>query len=123
MPAQAELWGLVRMAIASIGAKLGFDVEQTEDLRIAVDELCTACAQGATATSILELACYWSGVGLFIECTVAPVSADGTEPMSDLPKGLSQQELSENILAALVDAYGVSQIEDGSRKGWLRKFA
>ena len=47
----------------------------------------------------------------------------GTEPMSDLPKGLSQQELSENILAALVDAYGVSQIEDGSRKGWLRKFA
>jgi hypothetical protein len=124
IPAHPELWGLARMAVASVATKLAFDLEQIEDLRLAVDELCIACALGGKPSSVLRLACYWSEAGIYLDCVVSLVGP-GNDNFSDesLPKGLSQKELSESILAALVDAHGISPVEDGSRSGWLRKDA
>jgi hypothetical protein len=107
------------MTVASVASRLGFDFEQIEDLRLAVDELSIACARGTVPESVLRLSCHWSEAGLYLECVVAPVTSVPRDEEQDLPAGLSQKELSESILAALVDAYGIS-IGDGSCTGWLR---
>ena len=52
---RTELSGLARMAVASIASLLAYDFEVIEDLRLAVDELCIACAHGASSLSILHL--------------------------------------------------------------------
>jgi hypothetical protein len=120
IPAAPELWGLARMAVASVASKLGFDLEEIEDLRLAVDELCITCALGGSPRSVLRLACYWSDAGLYLECAVTPVEQAGGMKDGEA-KGFSQEELSRNILAALVDAHGISPAGDGTRTGWLRK--
>ena len=120
IPARPELWGLARMTVASVASQLGFDFEQVEDLRLAVDELSIACARGTLPDSVLRLSCHWSEAGLYLECVVAPVASVPRDEEHDLPPGLSQKDLSESILAALVDAYGIS-IGNGSCTGWLRK--
>ena len=57
-----------------------------------------------------------------MECVVAPVAPKGG-PLDedDLQAGSAEQELSESILAALVDAHSILPVEQGSRTGWLRK--
>ena len=124
IPARPELWGLARMAVASVASRLGFDFEEIEDLRLAVDELSIACARETSSASLLRLSCHWSTTGLYLECRVAPVSDKGNDnEEGGLPKGFSQRELSENILDALVDAHGICPAEEGARMGWLRKTA
>jgi hypothetical protein len=112
------------MTVASVASRLGFVFEEIEDLRLAVDELSIACARETSPASVLQLRCHWSGASLYLECKVAPVSGEGTDGEEpNLPKGFSQRELSESILEALVDAHGISPVEDGVRTGWLRKTA
>jgi hypothetical protein len=122
LPAHPELRGLVRMAVGSVATTIGFDFESVADLRLALDELCNACAVGWTTSSVLHLSCHWNADGLFLSCSVSPVlSAEQTTAIEGLPPGLSERELSRSILTALVDAYGLSTAERGSRRGWLRK--
>ena len=125
IPARPELWSLVRMAVGSVAAAIGFDFETIADLRLALDELCNACAEGATSSSVLSLICHWNEAGLYVDCSVSFIGRAHTPRTEDgdLPPGLSQRELSDSILAALVDAYGIAGIEHGSRRGWLRKSA
>ena len=125
IPARPELWSVVRMAVGSVAAAIGFDFETIADLRLALDELCNACAVGATSSSVLSLICHWDEAGLYVSCSVSFVGSGHNSPTEDddLPPGLSQHELSDSILAALVDAYGIAGMEHGSRRGWLRKSA
>ena len=122
LPAHPELWGLARMAVASIASMLAYDFEAIEDLRLAVDELCIACAQGSSPQSTLHLSCNWSDAGLYLDCTVSLVASElvAIDETAE-PKGMSQQDLSESILSALVDAYAISAVDNSSRTGWLRK--
>lgn len=122
LPNRPELWGLARMAVATIASMLGYDFEAIEDLRLAVDELCIACAQGASPEGTVHLSCNWSDTGVYLECTVSSVTSE-LAAVNENPEleGLSQQELSESILSALVDGYGISTVDKGSRTGWLRK--
>jgi len=122
LPTRTELWGLARMAVASIASLLAYDFEVIEDLRLAVDELCIACAHGASSQSILHLTFSWSDAGLYLECEVSSVTSElVTLGAAAQLEGLSQLDLSESILSVLVDAYGISPVENGSRVGWLRK--
>ncbi|MGA2527700.1 MAG: hypothetical protein ABSG36_00905 [Acidimicrobiales bacterium] len=121
MPARPELWGLARMSVASIASKLDFDLEQIEDLRLAVDELSIACAKGATSKSVLKLSCYWDKAGIYLDCSVVPVLIETGEQDQYPPEAFDQKELSETILGALVDAHGISAVEEGARTGWIAK--
>ena len=40
IPVSADLLVLVRLTAATVASRAGFDVEEIEDLRLAVDELC-----------------------------------------------------------------------------------
>lgn len=110
------------MAVASIASMLGYDFEAVEDLRLAVDELCIACAQGTGSQSTLQLSCEWSDAGISVKCAVSPVSSEraAIDEVAQ-PKGLSQQDLAESILLALVDAYAIAPADNGERTGWLWK--
>jgi serine/threonine-protein kinase RsbW len=116
-PARGDLIVLARLVTSAISARAGFDIEELEDLRLAVGELCLLTLQGHDARygdlclllSVLEDA-------IEVECTLERAApADGTGPDEDESARLSQQ-----ILDALVDEHG-RESQDGSVRAWLRK--
>jgi serine/threonine-protein kinase RsbW len=117
-PARGDLVVLARLVASAISTRVGFDIEELEDLRLAVGELCLLALQGSDARhGDLRLEFSVSSASLDIGCTlvgaVPGVSAADVE-------GDEADELSEQILAALVDDYGREQA-DGSVRAWLRK--
>jgi hypothetical protein len=101
----------------AISARAGFDIESLEDLRLAVGELCLLALQGSdarhgdlcleftVAADVIDITCTLAGAG--------PGSRDAEDT------GEADQ-LSEQILSALVDEYGRTQ-DDGAVRAWLRK--
>lgn len=41
LPAKAEYVGVVRLAVSAIANRMGFDIEEIEDIKVAVAEACT----------------------------------------------------------------------------------
>ena len=48
-PARGDLMVLARLVSSAISARAGFDIEELEDLRLAVGELCLLALQGSDA--------------------------------------------------------------------------
>ena len=116
-PARGDLIVLARLVTSAISAKAGFDIEELEDLRLAVGELCLLTLQGHDARYgdlRLELSVLDDAIG--IQCTLEHAAPGGeTQPDEDESALLSQQ-----ILDALVDEHG-RESQDGSVRTWLRK--
>lgn len=55
LPASPRFLRLARLTGASLGADLGLSLDEIEDLRVAVDELCAAAIEDAPAGSMLQL--------------------------------------------------------------------
>jgi serine/threonine-protein kinase RsbW len=118
-PARGDLVVLARLVTSAIATRVGFDIEELEDLRLAVGELCLLALQGGAAVQRdLQLEFTISEDSLDISCTLAggAVMATGS-PVDD---GAEGDALSEQILSALVDEHGREE-EGGSVKAWLRK--
>jgi serine/threonine-protein kinase RsbW len=115
IPVQADLVVLARLTAATVAARAGFDVEEVEDLRLAVDELCLSVIEGAPDGRLLltftrvedrvDVQCVLDGGALPEGAPSAAAEGDG---------------LSALIIEALVDEHGAA-IEDGQRRAWLRK--
>jgi serine/threonine-protein kinase RsbW len=117
-PARGDLVVLARLVASAISTRVGFDIEELEDLRLAVGELCLLALQGSDARhGDLRLEFTVSAASLDIGCTL--VGAVPGLPHTDA-EGDDADELSEQILAALVDEHGREQA-DGSVRAWLRK--
>jgi serine/threonine-protein kinase RsbW len=117
-PARGDLIVLARLVAAAISSRAGFDIEELEDLRLAVGELCLLALQGSDARhGDLRLEFSVSAEDIDIVCTLVG-AASAPQPAS--PEREEVDELSEQILAALVDAYG-RESQDGSVRAWLRK--
>jgi serine/threonine-protein kinase RsbW len=117
-PARGDLVVLARLVASAISTRVGFDIEELEDLRLAVGELCLLALQGSDARhGDLRLEFTVSAASLDIGCTL--VGAVPGSPDADA-EGDDADELSEQILAALVDEHGREQA-DGSVRAWLRK--
>ncbi len=96
VPAAAEYLRLVRLTAAGLASRMGFTFDEVEDLRIAVDELCFLLVGGEEMDRTMELR-YSSGEG--------SISIEGYTRLSGvLPE---PNELSEQILSALVDEHEV----------------
>src|ERR1700747_3519492 len=71
IPASGDLLTLARLTAATLAARSAFTVEEVEDLRLAVDELCLplvrACSQGR-----LQLQYTGSDGTVRIECLLVP---------------------------------------------------
>jgi len=116
-PARGDLIVLARLVTSAISARAGFDIEELEDLRLAVGELCLLTLQGSDTRYgdlCLELTVLGDAIG--VVCTLErATAADMSGPEVD-----EIARLSEQILDALVDEHG-RESQDGFVRAWLRK--
>ncbi len=115
LPVEADLLVLARLTAATVASRASFDVEEIEDLRLAVDELCIALIQGQ-GDGRLELRFSRDEDQIEVLGTLRPgpgIPGGGIAGQSD--DGLSQR-----ILDALVDEHG-HESTDGRSQAWLRK--
>lgn len=116
-PARGDLIVLARLVTSAISARAGFDIEELEDLRLAVGELCLLTLHGSDeryGDLCLELTVLGDAIG--VVCTLE--RAAGTDLPA--PEGDEIARLSEQILDALVDEHG-RESQDGSVRAWLHK--
>lgn len=122
IPARAELLSLARMTAAAVATRAGFDYEEIEDLRLAIDELCSRLLQPeerepTASAGTLALRYRWDAGELQVSCQLL-----GSVPA---PTADAERDLSDRILEALVDAHGTGAADDGAEgvvtHCWLRK--
>lgn len=112
IPAKAELLSLARLTVAAVAARADFDFEEIEDLRLALDELCSRMLTNGDQGT-LALRYEWSPGNLHVRCALG-----GSDPVPPAP---ADSDLSDRILDALVNEHGTSD-EGGSVTAWLRKW-
>jgi anti-sigma regulatory factor (Ser/Thr protein kinase) len=113
IPVQADLVVLARLTAATVASRADFDVEEIEDLRLAVDELCVSLVQGG-GEGRLDLQFSRDDDRVEVSCSYHPGPKAPSTPVDDLLDGLSAR-----ILDALVDEHG-EEMQDGRRRAWLR---
>jgi serine/threonine-protein kinase RsbW len=111
IPVHADLVVLARLTVAAVAARAGFDIEEIDDLRLAVDELCVSTV-GNGASGRLSLTFAPNEHVIEITCAFRADGSDSGLPIGDNFDG----DLSDRILDALVDEHG----RDIDRS-WLRK--
>ncbi len=115
IPVQSDLVVLARLTAATVASRAGFDVEEVEDLRLAVDELCVSIVNGS-AVGRLNLTFLSEDGSVEVICAL-----DGPGPAPvETEDDYGEHDLSARILDALVDEHG-EEIGDGERRAWLRK--
>jgi serine/threonine-protein kinase RsbW len=120
LPLRADLVVVARLTAATVAARNRFTVDEIEDLRLAVDELCVLLGAGERRGRVhLHYLPGEDGIeirGLFEpEAGQDPTTARwGAEGEGELG------ELSLRILDALVDEHD-QDIVGGQRRAWLRK--
>jgi hypothetical protein len=127
IPARADLLQLVRLTAGVVAARARLGLDDVEDLRLAAEELCLSLL-GPTgdAPGRLALRYGWDDEMIEITCTLTTNGASRGEEAGGAPSGHVEgqdqglaQELSSQILDALVDEHGESGA-DGAPRAWLR---
>ena len=123
LPADPEMLFLARMAAAAVATRAELSVEQVEDLRLAIDELCIALLGSHSGVGQIALLFQWDADGtLDVVGTLVPqgnASAWNNGTVSERPEPMLSFELSQRILDALVDDHGADAI-GGVHRAWLR---
>jgi hypothetical protein len=102
VPADPEYLRLARLAAADAGSRAGFDYEEIDDLRIAVNEMChLLIGMGAAGSVAVEFDTRTDGVTV--------------EGHADTPGDLVSNEFTETILARVADEHAVTDGDDGRR--------
>lgn len=113
IPVQADLVVLARLAAATVASRAGFGVEDIEDLRLAVEELCLSLV-GSREDGRLNLNYECEGDAITVSCRYEADEAAGGG------RGGDTDDLSLRILDALVDEHGHGD-EAGKPSAWLCK--
>jgi serine/threonine-protein kinase RsbW len=98
LPADTRLVRVARLVASGVATTAGFDVDEVEDLRIAVDELCSALIEGGDGGPLLLGFELDEGLVAVIGSTTSADSAE-FEP--------ERLALSRQILAVVVDDYDI----------------
>jgi serine/threonine-protein kinase RsbW len=104
IPAALEFVRIARLTASAVASRVGFDVEEIEDLRVAVDELSSILVDAASGDE-LALSFTPSANGIEIE----------GRTRVDVAHVPEIDELTRQILAAVVDEYGVDTDGDEAR--------
>lgn len=105
VPAQPEFLRVARMTASGLASRLGFSIDDIDDLRLALDELCFALVGKGTSDGELTLT-YTIGTN---ELTIT-----GSAPSGANAAPLALGDFSQQILTALVDDH---KIWDGDGSG------
>ena len=121
LPARPDLLVLARMTVGAVAARADMAVDDIEDLRLAIDELCITLLNAGVCAGQIALLFQWDSDGtLDVVGTLVPdgdPSGNGHAPAQTGP-ALSV-ELSQRILDSLVDDHGSDAI-GGVHRAWLR---
>ncbi|MDP8988176.1 MAG: hypothetical protein M3N11_07500 [Actinomycetota bacterium] len=96
MPATPHLMRVARLTAAGLASRLGFSLDEVEDLKIAVDELCYAMVGTRGREGTLTLV---------YRMTADTLEIEGSSDYDDRSTGSAASELSAVILAAVVDEH------------------
>jgi serine/threonine-protein kinase RsbW len=114
MPAAPGLLHLARMTAGVVAARADLSLDDVEDLRLAVDELCLPFLDPRAGQEGRLLLRYgWDEATIEISCTRT------AGPETVWVDALVRDELSAQILDALVDEHGVT-VSDGQSRAWLK---
>ena len=100
-PASFEYIRLARLVASGLAAQVNFNLDDIEDLRIAVDELCSALVEAAAdRTSTVTVTFSVDDQQIHMEADVPTVGANGSYVIDDI---------SSHILRAAVDRHELEQ--------------
>ena len=100
-PASFEYIRLARLVASGLAAQVNFNLDDIEDLRIAVDELCSALVEAAAdRTSTVTVAFRVDNQQIHMEADVPTDGASGSYEIDDI---------SSHILRAAVDRHELEQ--------------
>ena len=114
LPVKADLVVLARLTAATVASRANFDIEEIEDLRLAVDELCVSLVGDGT-DGRMTLRFTRDEDQIEVEGAFHAAPEASSPVVTHDPEGLS-----ERILDALVDDHGFDE-QDGQPRAWLRK--
>jgi hypothetical protein len=123
IPGAVDLVVLARFTAATIGARAGFDLDEIDDLRLAVDELSVSFGPLEAATR-LRYAFLREGETVSVRCTREPSGRESdvgsVHSERDLIDWQQARELSAQLLDELVSTHG-REIANGHSVAWLTK--
>jgi hypothetical protein len=121
LPAHVDFVVLARFAAATLASRANFDLDEIEDLRLAVDELCISFGPVEDNKS-LSLDLEHSDDTVRVTCKFEPLREVDAADV-DSPGGIDWKrtdDFSRLLLDALVDSHGRG-LRDGTRCAWLEK--
>lgn len=101
LPAESRYLHIVRLTAAGAAVEAGLDAEEVEDVKIAVDELCSVAVAAANGGALLSIEFVAVDGGLQVEATI-PTSAT-----------IELDEMGRAILGATVDAFACDDRHPG----------
>jgi hypothetical protein len=106
VPASPEFLRLARVTAAGLAGRIGFNYDEVEDLRLAIDELCFGLTGPSPRPGTVQLRYVLDGDTLVVE---------GQGRFADNVAPIELTELSKVILSALVDEHRLGVGPDGPR--------
>jgi serine/threonine-protein kinase RsbW len=101
MPARPDLLRVARLTAAGLANRVGFNVDEVEDVKIALDELCFSLVGNGTGVGTLDLR-FVLEPGVMVIEGAGP--AEGTQDRDE-----DTTEFAALLLAALVDEHQISR--------------
>lgn len=105
IPAALEYVRIARLVVSGLASRLGFDVEEIEDLRVAIDELSSLLVEAHDGAGTVRLV-------LRAEDGGESISVAGERPGGAAPAP-HVDELTKQILAAVVDEWNLDATDGG----------
>jgi anti-sigma regulatory factor (Ser/Thr protein kinase) len=117
IPVRSDLLVLARLTAAALASRADFGIEDIEDLRLVVEELCLSVVGNETDGTIhLQ---YTREDGLItVGCSLS--REGGSDGRTDGRADGEANAMSLRIIEALVDEYGENMVAD-RRQAWIRK--
>ena len=112
VPAALEYVRIVRLTASGVASRLGFDVEEIEDLRVAVDELASLVVESADGGDLsVQFAVQDNTLRIEGDALLAAGRADNARV----------DDLTAQILAAVVDEWDLSTTDGSVRFSCVRR--
>jgi hypothetical protein len=130
LPGSVDLVVIARFTAATVGARAGFDLDEIDDLRLAVDELSVSFGP-LDGDTCLRYEFLREGGSITVRCTREPNATEPSKPadLQDDAEGRTQRdlayweharELSTVLLDELVNTHG-REVTQGRSVAWLTK--
>lgn len=122
IPCSIDLIVLARFAAATIGARAGFDLDEIDDLRLAVDELSVSFGP-LNRETCFRFEFSRDSDTVTVRCTHEPtldINNGSSDAEFNVINWEQARELSQQLLHELVDVYG-HEVQNGRSVAWLKK--